>query len=183
MPARIFSSVDLPAPFSPTTACVSPDSTRKLTPRSACTAPNDLRTSMKSSAAIGDSAPEPAHRFAAPAGPHPKESARFRLLSPRELVQADPGRRDVQVREFLAAERALRCLRRRHGNDAVKRPVGSVAMHRAALPQTHPHVPVGIHDKAVRITDLLRELDERPTIADGALFEVEVELVDPAGRQ
>ncbi len=43
MPARIFSSVDLPAPFSPTSACASPSATVKLTPRSAWTAPNDLR--------------------------------------------------------------------------------------------------------------------------------------------
>ena len=34
-PARIFSSVDLPAPFSPTSACASPSATSKLTPRRA----------------------------------------------------------------------------------------------------------------------------------------------------
>ena len=46
MPARILSSVDLPAPFSPTSACASPSATSKLTPRSALTAPKDL--SMRS---------------------------------------------------------------------------------------------------------------------------------------
>src|SRR5579859_240131 len=45
MPARIFSSVDLPAPFSPMSAWASPADTSKLTPRSARTAPNDLRMS------------------------------------------------------------------------------------------------------------------------------------------
>ena len=45
MPARIFSSVDLPAPFSPISPCASPSATENVTPRSALTAPNDLRTS------------------------------------------------------------------------------------------------------------------------------------------
>ena len=49
-PERILSSVDLPAPFSPTSACASPAATSKLTPPSARTAPNDLRTSRKDTA-------------------------------------------------------------------------------------------------------------------------------------
>src|SRR5262245_41654452 len=48
-PARIFSSVDLPAPFSPTSACAEPSATAKLTPLSARTAPNDFLTSRNSS--------------------------------------------------------------------------------------------------------------------------------------
>src|SRR5688500_12007957 len=46
MPARIFSSVDLPAPFSPIRPWASPSATANDTPRSARTAPNDLRTSL-----------------------------------------------------------------------------------------------------------------------------------------
>src|SRR5688500_20236078 len=41
-PARIFSSVDLPAPFSPTSACALPAATAKLTPRRAVMAPKDF---------------------------------------------------------------------------------------------------------------------------------------------
>ena len=38
-PVRIFTSVDLPAPFSPTSACTAPRSIAKLTPSRACTPP------------------------------------------------------------------------------------------------------------------------------------------------
>src|SRR5687767_5041995 len=41
-PARILSSVDLPAPFSPTSAWALPAATSKLTPVSALMAPKDL---------------------------------------------------------------------------------------------------------------------------------------------
>src|SRR5580704_2452612 len=41
-PARIFISVDLPAPFSPTSACTSPAATSKDTPSSARTPGNDF---------------------------------------------------------------------------------------------------------------------------------------------
>src|SRR5579884_252478 len=44
-PARIFISVDLPAPFSPTSACTSPASTSNVTPSSARTPGNDLTMS------------------------------------------------------------------------------------------------------------------------------------------
>src|SRR5947209_10362789 len=37
IPARIFTSVLLPAPFSPTSACTSPGNRLKSTPRKACT--------------------------------------------------------------------------------------------------------------------------------------------------
>src|SRR5712692_10389941 len=42
MPARIFTSVLLPAPFSPTNACTSPGNRRKSTPCRACTPPKCL---------------------------------------------------------------------------------------------------------------------------------------------
>src|SRR6187455_3220160 len=41
-PARIFINVDLPAPFSPTSACTSPGRTSNVTPLNARTAPNDF---------------------------------------------------------------------------------------------------------------------------------------------
>src|SRR6476619_7098473 len=47
---RIFISVDLPAPFSPTSACTSPRSTEKFTPSSATEAPKRfVIPSMRSS--------------------------------------------------------------------------------------------------------------------------------------
>src|SRR5579862_1898152 len=42
VPATHLTSVDLPAPLSPTSAMTSPSRTSKLTPASACTEPNDL---------------------------------------------------------------------------------------------------------------------------------------------
>ena len=41
-PERIFIRVDLPAPFSPTSAWISPPATAKSTPSSTRTGPNDL---------------------------------------------------------------------------------------------------------------------------------------------
>ena len=41
-PERIFIKVDLPAPFSPTSAWISPPCTEKSTPSSTRTGPNDL---------------------------------------------------------------------------------------------------------------------------------------------
>jgi photosystem II stability/assembly factor-like uncharacterized protein len=52
LPARIFSSVDLPAPFSPTIACASPSAIEKVTSRSAATAPNDLSMCWNSTTGI-----------------------------------------------------------------------------------------------------------------------------------
>ena len=49
MPARIFMNVDLPAPFSPTTANTSPALKRKETLSNACTPGKCLRTSRTSS--------------------------------------------------------------------------------------------------------------------------------------
>src|SRR5215471_4116216 len=49
MPASTFSSVDLPAPFSPTQACVSPAATSNDTSSSARTAPKDFETPRNSS--------------------------------------------------------------------------------------------------------------------------------------
>jgi hypothetical protein len=48
-PARILTSVDLPAPFSPTSACDSPAYSSRWTSRSAATAPNDFDTSVSAS--------------------------------------------------------------------------------------------------------------------------------------
>ena len=48
-PATIFISVDLPAPFSPISACTVPGRTRNCTPSSATTPGNSLRTSFSSS--------------------------------------------------------------------------------------------------------------------------------------
>ena len=50
-PATILTSVDLPAPFSPTSAWIEPASTRRLPERRATTGPNDLATSRSSSTA------------------------------------------------------------------------------------------------------------------------------------
>ena len=46
IPCRILSRVDLPAPFSPTSAWMVPGWIVRLTPRNACTPPNDFRTSL-----------------------------------------------------------------------------------------------------------------------------------------
>src|SRR5918997_2513254 len=46
-PARTFTSVDLPAPFSPTSAWASPERSSRCAPRRAATAPNDLLTSSR----------------------------------------------------------------------------------------------------------------------------------------
>src|SRR5581483_4311378 len=43
-PARIFTSVDLPAPFSPSRARIEPPATSRSTPWRTSTPPNDLRT-------------------------------------------------------------------------------------------------------------------------------------------
>src|SRR6478609_7001609 len=48
-PATTLTSVDLPAPFSPTRAWIEPASTRRLPERRATTGPNDLETSRSSS--------------------------------------------------------------------------------------------------------------------------------------
>src|SRR3954468_18936819 len=44
MPAMVFTSVDLPAPLSPTRPTTSPGATSRSTPSRACTAPNLLLT-------------------------------------------------------------------------------------------------------------------------------------------
>src|SRR5689334_7162697 len=52
IPAMIFISVDLPAPFSPMTACTVPGSTRKETSSSAMTPGNALQTFLTSRSAV-----------------------------------------------------------------------------------------------------------------------------------
>src|SRR3954447_16580087 len=52
MPATHLTSVDLPAPLSPTRAMTSPLRTSKSTPRRACTAPNRLCTPRSSSSGV-----------------------------------------------------------------------------------------------------------------------------------
>src|SRR3954451_17002472 len=52
MPATHLTSVDLPAPLSPTRAMTSPERTSKSTPRRACTAPNRLCTPRSSSSGV-----------------------------------------------------------------------------------------------------------------------------------
>src|SRR3954469_16803291 len=52
MPATLLTSVDLPAPLSPTRAMTSPERTSKSTPRRACTAPNRLCTPRSSSSGV-----------------------------------------------------------------------------------------------------------------------------------
>src|SRR5258708_1386489 len=61
-PASIFTMVDLPAPFSPTSACASPAYRGKLTPCTAATAPNDLVTSRTSSRAVSPATRHPQFR-------------------------------------------------------------------------------------------------------------------------
>src|SRR4051794_15076874 len=48
-PAMILMRVDLPAPFSPTIACTSPDCRSRSTPRSACTPPYRFSTPLRRS--------------------------------------------------------------------------------------------------------------------------------------
>src|SRR3954463_6393099 len=59
MPATLLTSVDLPAPLSPTRAMTSPDRTSKSTPRRACTAPNRLCTPRSSSSGVSLKTPLP----------------------------------------------------------------------------------------------------------------------------
>ena len=55
-PARIFTSVDLPEPFSPTTQCTSPRRSSNEHERSACVGPNALASSVvRSAIAVGRS--------------------------------------------------------------------------------------------------------------------------------
>ena len=51
-PATILTSVDLPAPFSPTRAWMEPGSTARVPARRATTEPNDLATSRSSSVGV-----------------------------------------------------------------------------------------------------------------------------------
>src|SRR5215217_6729061 len=52
MPARTRINVDLPAPFSPTSAWISPRATSSSAPRFACTGPNDLTMSRRRIAGV-----------------------------------------------------------------------------------------------------------------------------------
>src|SRR5688572_13278896 len=58
-PARIFISVDLPAPFSPTSACASPGRTARSTPESTAFPAKDFEMSSISSAGAVDVIPSP----------------------------------------------------------------------------------------------------------------------------
>ena len=73
----MFISVDLPAPFSPAIAWISPRRSSKSTPRSAWIAPNDLLTSaifrttssVMVGASVGNASPQGAGQPAAVGGP------------------------------------------------------------------------------------------------------------------
>ena len=61
MPASMRISVDLPAPFSPTSAWISPRATSSDAPRLACTGPNDLTMSRETDRRAAASGARSAH--------------------------------------------------------------------------------------------------------------------------
>src|SRR6516225_7220906 len=70
-PASIFTTVDLPAPFSPSSACASPAYRSADPSTTACTAPNDLaacRSDSTGTPGAGDPGPDDVPR---PADPGP----------------------------------------------------------------------------------------------------------------
>src|SRR4051812_9067480 len=81
IPATHLTSVDLPAPLSPTRAMTSPARTSKSTPRRACTAPNRLCTPRSSSSGVSLTALAPFAGGTPPGGGVP--SGRVALLDAR----------------------------------------------------------------------------------------------------
>ena len=92
-PDMILISVDLPAPFSPSSAWTSPGRTSKLTPRSTATGPNDF--SIPSSATIG----EPG----TPATDDGGMSPRRRRSGPTDLLRRHSRRRRAETQRGCAA--------------------------------------------------------------------------------
>jgi hypothetical protein len=87
IPARIFISVDLPAPFSPQIACTSPPWQSKLTSSSARTPGNPFDMPLMPSAAVlVNFAP----RSRAPVYPHP--STRTGVAGEARQILPGPGR-------------------------------------------------------------------------------------------
>src|SRR5207253_1751657 len=128
LPARILSSVDLPAPFSPTIAWASPSATANVTSRSAATAPNDLSRCRNSMAATSPSEPE--RRAAGGTGATVEEAAGNAVgrRNPHEAATVGDGAaRDVEIEDIdrlrgavdvvhpLIVERPVDPVRDRHG--------------------------------------------------------------------
>src|SRR5262245_64417116 len=99
VPARIFSSVDLPAPFSPTIAWAVPAAIEKETSRSAVTAPNDFDRWWNSTA--GKASPfVAAGRMSVEPGAAREHGAGERLRRAFRRRQRDGGRGDVEIAEI-----------------------------------------------------------------------------------
>src|SRR3954463_9916428 len=100
MPAIVFTSVDLPAPLSPTKPTTSPDATSMSTRSSACTAPNLLLTPRSESKGWSAfisilSRSAGCGRAGEPARPHPPCLLDSRCLARRRVR----GRADLRHRE------------------------------------------------------------------------------------
>src|SRR5438093_11902395 len=175
-PPRILRSVDLPAPFSPTTACDSPSPIAKLTSRNAATAPNDLPICRNSTAAT--LALETMRRPSGDAGPRDKQAAGGRLFRALAIGELDRRRGDVEIAKVRAAKDARCGICRRHAHNRVARTVGRVAMDGAAAPERHPQIAVGVERHAVRRSLVAWNANQRPAIRDRAASDVEVEDVD-----
>src|SRR5215471_17921965 len=91
-PASIFTTVDLPAPFSPSSACASPAYSSADPSTTARTAPNDLaacRSDSTGAAGAGDPGPDGVSR---PADPGPDGVSRPADPGPDDVSRpADPG--------------------------------------------------------------------------------------------
>src|SRR4029450_7184074 len=108
-PEMILMRVDLPAPFSPTSACTSPERTSKSTPRSAWTPPSPLRMPVRRNSPSGSVTAFPA--FACPEARGHRMGPAAAGVGGRSVVElvdnvlGDPQRRAEQdhllVREVL----------------------------------------------------------------------------------
>ena len=167
MPARILSSVDLPAPFSPTTACASPD----WRPRTKCrAAPARRRTTCARPGTRGRHAvirrTGAARGRARRAAGEQAAGMRLRLPALGQSRSTPSSCRDRQgpVRRTRTSS---------YASPAPELPiepaVRRVAMDGAALPQPEPEKPFGVDDQAVGMAGCVRDVDERSPVADRAV--------------
>src|SRR3954451_5484773 len=149
-PARIFTSVDLPAPFSPTSACTSPACRSSETSSSAWIAPNDFeacwsersgggrRPSGKAAGRAGSSSGTPRRSFLEVELVYVRLVENERRPEQHRALRADPVRPEAAGLERLAplaADRAGGMVHRRVGREVAE--VGGVpeleAFDRAVL--------------------------------------------------
>src|SRR4051812_40077696 len=173
MPARIDSSVVLPAPFGPMTATSSPRRALIVTPRSAVRSPKRLtrsrasRTGPPDAGPLAGSAAAAGRCIAATVACALKESRKVRLLFVSDVV-GGPGRR--------ALESLLPGLREQHAPDFVvvngENSAGGVGITeriaRGMFDLGVDAITLGNH--AYRHTEVFRYLDDEPRIVRPANY-------------